>query len=258
MHALITGASSGIGSAIAQALAEEGYDLSLVARRRAPLEVTNVRVQKYQQDLHDIDVLPALVNTATREFGPVDVLVNNAGLTLVEHTDLVRVEDAERMMRVNLLAPLTLARAVLPEMKARGTGTIVDIASVNAFTPTPYSFYYNAAKAGLAAASESLRAEVRSDGVHVMTVYPGPIATPLLVQATARFEMPMPGFALGKPEILARLIVRGIAQKRARIVYPSVFAITQFMPNLSRWATEKMFPPLSAGALQAPSGSSSR
>ncbi len=252
MHALITGASSGIGAALARAMAEAGYDLTLVARRGALLEELvraapkDVRVQARAFDLGETDRLSSLIAEAEQALGPIDVLVNNAGSTLVEHTDLVECEAAERLMRVNLLAPLALSRTVLGGMKARRSGVIVDIASVNAFTPTPYSFHYNAAKAGLAAASESLRAEVRSQGVHVMTVYPGPIRTPLLEEASARVPVATPAFALGSPQTLAKLILRGIERRHARIVYPKLFSLTRMMPNAARWSVERFFPPLNA------------
>jgi short-subunit dehydrogenase len=248
MHALVTGASSGIGAAIARALANAGYELTLVARRRGLLSEigadSGARIVPF--DLSEIERLPALVAEAVAARGPIDVLVNNAGATMVEHTDLVDAEEAERLMRVNLLAPLALTRLVIPSMKERRVGTIVDIASVNAFAPTPYSFHYNASKAGLAAASESLRAEMRPYGLHVMTVYPGPIRTPLLERASARVPVSMPTFAIGTPEGLARRIVRGIERRRDRIVYPRLFAITRALPNASRWSIEHFFPRLAS------------
>jgi short-subunit dehydrogenase len=248
MHALITGTSSGIGAAVAHALASEGYDLTLVARRAGTLTdegaTANVRARFVPFDLADLDGLPKLVDDAVAALGEIDVLVNNAGVTMVEHTDRTSESDVDRLMRVDLLAPLALTRLVLPSMKRRRRGTIVDVASVNALAPTPYSFHYNAAKAGLAAASESLRAELRPHGVHVLTVYPGPIRTPLLARASEKIAVSVPRFAEGTPEGLAKRIVRGIARRHDRIVYPRMFALTELVPSTVRWSIQHFYPRL--------------
>jgi short-subunit dehydrogenase len=249
MHALITGTSSGIGAAVANALAAAGYDLTLVARRAGPPPtpaMERVRTRFVPCDLADLDALPALVEGATAALGEIDVLVNNAGVTMVEHTDLTSESDAARLMRVDLLAPLALTRLVLPSMKRRRAGTIVDVASVNALAPTPFSFHYNAAKAGLAAASEGLRADVRPYGVHVITVYPGPIKTPLLARAAEKIAVSVPRFAEGTPEGLAARIARGIARREGRIVYPRMFALTELVPSTVRWSIERFYPRLAA------------
>jgi short-subunit dehydrogenase len=245
MHALVTGTSSGIGAAIAKALAAAGYDLTLVARRAQPV-LPGVRSRAVAYDLADTDGLTRLVDEAVAALGEIDVLVNNAGVTLVEHTDRTRAEDAERLLRVNLLAPLALTRLVLPSMKARGAGTIVDIASVNALAPTPYSYHYNAAKAGLAAASEGLRAELKGTGVHVMTVYPGPVRTPLLASATAKIAVSVPDFAAGSPDELAARVVRGIRRRDARVMYPRLYSVTELIPRTVRWSIGRFYPKLAA------------
>jgi len=111
------------------------------------------------------------VDAAAEALGAIDVLVNNAGVQIVGRTVDTSVEECERMLRLNVFSPLRLTKHVLPGMIARGRGTIVDIASMAAIAPTPGMFYYNASKAALAAASESLRGELRGSGVHVLTVY---------------------------------------------------------------------------------------
>src|SRR4029450_1475400 len=115
-------------------------------------------------------------------------LINNAGATLVRRFVDVDLDEAERMLRRDLVNPLRLTRAVLPGMIARGRGTIVDVCSIAAFAALLGTTYYGAAKAGLAAASEILRGELRGSGVHVVTVYPGPIRTAMSTQAFDSFE----------------------------------------------------------------------
>ena len=248
MHALVTGASSGIGEGIARGLAAAGYDLTLVARRKAELErvaalVTGVKVEQLVADLGNLDGIEGVVKTAEEKLGPIDVLVNNAGVQIVARTEDVAATDGERLLMLNVFAPFRLMRAVLPGMLARGSGTIVDISSLSALAPTPGMFHYSASKAALAAGSESLRAEVKGRGVHVLTVYPGPVKTAMADAAVASYEKnPMPGLPLGSTEELARLVVKAIARKKARVIYPRAYTVARMFPALTRWAVDTFGP----------------
>src|SRR4030095_2258424 len=104
-----------------------------------------------------------------------DVLVNNAGIQIVQRVTETDWSAAERLLHLDLHVPLRLTTLVLRRMIPRRSGTIVDISSMAALAPTPGMYFYNAAKAGLAAASEGLRAEMKPHGIHVVTVYPGPV-----------------------------------------------------------------------------------
>jgi short-subunit dehydrogenase len=104
-------------------------------------------------------------------------------------------------------------------------------------------YHYGASKAALAAASESLRAEVKSRGVHVVTVYPGPVKTAMADAAVARYAKdPMGALPLGTAEELARLVVRAVARRRPRIIYPRSYAFARMFPSLSRWVTDTFSP----------------
>jgi NAD(P)-dependent dehydrogenase (short-subunit alcohol dehydrogenase family) len=127
---------------------------------------------------------------AEAKLGPIDVLINNAGVQVVGPTSSTDPARAEEAIRTDLLAPLRLTRAVLPAMLQRRAGTIVDVTSMVALAPTPGMTWYNAAKAGLAAASEALRGELRGTGVHGVTVYPGIIPTDLADKAIALYGHP--------------------------------------------------------------------
>jgi short-subunit dehydrogenase len=113
-------------------------------------------------------------------------------------------------------------------------------------TPTPGMFFYNAAKAGLAGASEGLRAEARRHGIHVLTVYPGPVHSPMEAAARTAYEATSAArFApTGDPDVLARLVLAGVARRRARIIYPRTYVLGRWFPNLARWITDALTPPL--------------
>ncbi|GMU58315.1 MAG: short-chain type dehydrogenase/reductase [Myxococcaceae bacterium] len=248
MHTVITGASSGIGEALVQELRRRGHRLTLVARRRALLEQL---ARGHEQDTHVVEADLSDVARATdwlggaeAALGPVDVLINNAGVQIVGSTPTTRWEDGERLLRVDLHAPLKLTLTVLPGMLARRSGTIVDIASMAGLAPTPFMYFYNAAKAGLGAASESLRGELKGTGVHVLTVYPGPVRTAM--ESAARDALELTAAArytpTGTTAGLARRIADGIERRRARIIYPRVYALSRHFPNLTRWLMDALTP----------------
>jgi len=248
MHIVITGASSGIGAALARAFDGEGRTLTLVARRQALLESLAEDLQArcviVARDLSESPLDTGWVDEA----GEVDVLVNNAGLQIIGPTDQVDPDDGERSLRLNLFTPLRLTRAVLPRMKARGTGAIVNIASMAALAPTLGMTYYNASKAGLAGASEALHGELRGSGVEVVTVYPGIIPETAMAQAgEARYERSL---ALrlqprGSADELARQVVRAVDIGRPRVIYPRMNAAARYFPAATRWLMDRLTPSLS-------------
>ena len=247
-HVIITGASSGIGEALARAYLATGAKLSLVARRKERLEglaaLAPERTHVVRADLSDPGEAVAWLPEAEEALGPIDVLVNNAGVQIVARTECVDWEDAERMLQLDLLSPLRLTRAVLPGMIARGSGTIVDVASMAAIAPTPSMYFYNAAKGGLAAAFESLRGELVRLGVHVVTVYPGPVTTAMEVAGRAAYAQNWAAKLVpsGNPDELARRIIRAVSKRHARVIYPSSYAISRHLPNLTRWFLDTFTP----------------
>lgn len=242
MHALVTGASAGIGEAIAKQLAAAGHDLTLVARREAELERVvsqlpeQVRVRIVVADLSELDGIAGLVTAAEAELGPLDVLINNAGIQIVAPIAELDVDAGERLLTINVRAPLRLVLAVAPGMIARGRGTIVNIASLAALAPTPGMVHYSASKAGLAGASEALRPELRRAGVNVVTVYPGPVQTAMATAAVDKYERdPLWGMPVGTTAGLAKCIVRAIARRRARVVYPRLYWAARWFPSITSW-----------------------
>jgi short-subunit dehydrogenase len=253
VHVVVTGASSGIGEALAREYLKRGAQLTLVARRKDLLEQIAgseaSRCHLVGADLAETEKACDWVGGAEEALGPIDVLVNNAGYQIVASAVDTSAEDGERMLRLNLHTPMRLTKRVLPGMIARGHGTIVDVSSMAGIAPTPGMFYYNASKGGLGAASEGLRGELRGTGVHVMTVYPGPVRTPLEARGRSAYEettMMRLFTPTGEADVLARKIADGVASRRARIIYPGLYAITRHLPNLTRFVMDRFTPPLKA------------
>ncbi len=241
MHVVITGASSGIGEAIAREYFSRNARVTLVARRRDLLEKLAAdgegRAHIVTADLSDPEQVTSWVDAAEAVHGPTDVLINNAGVQIVRPFVETPFEDAVRLLQIDLLAPLKLSHFVAKRMVARGKGTLVDISSMAAIAPTPGMSFYNAAKGGLAAASEGLRAELKPHGVHVLTVYPGPVKTAMESAARAIYEESWVARMMaptGEASVLARLVADAVEQKEPRIIYPFMNALGRHFPAITR------------------------
>ena len=248
MHVAVTGASAGIGEAIARRFADQGARLTLIARRREQLESIAQSIGDalvFDRDLADIEHCCDWIAPAEDKHGPIDVLVNNAGIQVIGHTHELDVERGEHSLRVNVMAPLRLTRAVLPAMIARRRGTIVDITSMAALAPTPGMTYYNASKGALAAASEALRGELRGTGVHVVTVYPGIIpTTDMGAKGLAAYE-PSRALALqptGTTAKLAELVHHAVVRRHPRVIYPRMNALARWFPGTTRFVMDRFTP----------------
>jgi len=244
MHVLVTGASSGIGSEVAREFHRAGHHVSLVARRRELLDALakelGARCHVAAVDLAKRATDTSWLAEVEEAQGPVDVLVNNAGMQWVGATVEIPLETVEVLFRLNVLAPTVLTRAVLPGMLARKSGAIVDVASMAGVAPASGMSWYGASKSALVSFSESLRSELEGTGVHVVTVFPGPVETPMA--ASAREDMKKSGRISNVPHgdagELARKIVGAVEHRRARIVYPW-FHRVRFVPWLGKWMTTR-------------------
>lgn len=254
MHIVITGASSGIGAALARELALLPHArLTLAARSRDRLtalaDELDCACHVAVVDLSHRPSDHAWLDGAIAALGPVDVLVNNAGVQVIGPTHSVDADAGESSVVVNMLEPLRLTQRVLPKMIERRTGTIVNIASMAALAPTPSMTYYNASKAGLAAASEALAGELRGTGVGVLTVYPGIIAeTDLAKRALGTYESSrlLSLQPTGSAATLAKRIRRAVDRKQKRLVYPRVNALARWFPGTTRWLMDRFTPALRA------------
>lgn len=223
---LITGASSGIGEATARMLAADGAHVVLAARRLDRLqaisdEITSGggKVTVFEADVSDEAACRKLVEDAERECGPVDVLVNNAGVMLLGPVKDAPTEEWRTMVEVNLLGLLYMTHAILPSFYSRKRGHIVNVSSVAGRTATAGSAVYNATKWGVNAFTEALRHELVQDksGVRTTLIEPGAVVTELVshnreeVQATVKSRYAGVSKRLEADDI-ARSIVYAIGQ----------------------------------------------
>jgi short-subunit dehydrogenase len=181
--ALVTGASGGLGTHFARALAREGMEVAVSGRREDALASVvedlrrlGVRAESVPADLSDLTQVDALVDRSEAALGPIDVLVNNAGVELIASFTQFTREELTSMVDINLTAPMLLTHRVVPGMLARGRGHVVFIASLAGKLGPPYTEPYAATKAGLIGLTQSLRAEYLHDPVGFSVVCPGFVA----------------------------------------------------------------------------------
>ncbi|EJC6763006.1 SDR family oxidoreductase [Vibrio parahaemolyticus] len=184
---VITGASSGIGEAIARRFSEEGHPLLLVARRVERLEALNLPSTLCEKvDVTDQASLITAIEKAEAQFGPADVLVNNAGVMLLGQIDTQDAAEWKRMFDVNVLGLLNGMHSVLASMKARNSGTIINISSIAGKKTFPDHAAYCGTKFAVHAISENVREEVAASNVRVTTIAPGAVETELLSHTTSQ------------------------------------------------------------------------
>jgi len=213
--ALVTGASGGIGAAVARTLHGAGAAVALSGTRLGPLQALadelGSRAAVLACDLADAAALEALPRRAAAALGGVDILVNNAGIT--RDTLILRMSDADwqAVIEVNLTAAFRLCRGVLRGMMKARWGRIVTVGSVVGVTGNPGQANYAAAKAGLAGLSKSLAAEVASRGITVNLVAPGFVATAMTDRLSedqkGRILAQVPAGRMGSPEEIAAAVL---------------------------------------------------
>ena len=239
---LITGAAGAIGSALARSMraAWPACELALVDRDASAMAVLAEelgRATTHGYDLRDVAGLPAFV-ASIRGDRPFDGLVNCAGIMIVQQVHTWDWETAQDLLAIDLLAPLRLQDLLVRDMVALGRGVIVNVASMAGKVALKGCTYYGAAKAGLSHASEVARADLSPHGIRVVTVYPGPVKSP--VEQAGREGWGGGGLAgkvapVGTASKLAKLIMRAIERDEPRVIYPRLYSFGWSATNVSRW-----------------------
>lgn len=234
--AVITGASSGIGWALAKELAKQGAKLGLIARRRDNLEklAEEIRSSGGVAEFAPADVAVreetvAAVRSMSERLGPIDLLVANAGVGAPTNVEPLNVADMEKMFRVNVFGAVYAIEAALPDMLSRKRGHLAAVSSMAAYKGLPAESGYCASKAAVNTFMEGLRIQLRPRGIFVTTICPGFIETPMT--AVNKFHMPW----LMGADRAARQIARALARKKKVYNFPWQMSALMW---LSRWAPD--------------------
>jgi short-subunit dehydrogenase len=240
--AVITGASSGIGWALAKALAAEGCKVGLVARRREQLAALAEEIQQADgaaayapADVAEREPTLAAIRHVADRLGPVDLLVANAGVGAPTRLEPLNVHDVEKMFRVNVLGVVYAIEAVLPSMLARGRGHLAAVSSLAAYKGLPGESAYTASKAAVNIYMEGLRIQLRGRNIAVTTICPGFVKTPMT--DVNEFKMPF----LLTADDAARRIVRALRRRKKVFNFPWQMALlmklTAWLPD---WAVARV------------------
>ena len=237
-RAIITGASTGIGHALALELHKRGWSLALLARRE---DLLSDLAKQTNADFAVCDVAdkPAVHEAVRRLGGPFDLAVANAGVSIPGHATKFKVDDAELIMRVNYLGMLYLFDAVIPAMVERKSGRFAGVASVAGLRGIPAAGPYSASKAAMQAFLEAARVELKPYNVGVTIVNPGFIATPMTTKN--RFRMPF----LMQPDKAARIIADGLEAGKRVVEFP--WQMSRIM-RLARLVPDALYDKLTAPA----------
>jgi short-subunit dehydrogenase len=251
---IVTGASRGIGAAIARRLAREGMRLAIVARSADALAALARELSQsgppaitIAADLSHMAALDSVVERALRALGKVDVLVNNAGIDGYRSYPNETDAQTREMLELNLLAPMLLARKVLPGMLAQGSGHIVNVASLAGKNGTPFCVTYSSSKAGLIGFTHSLRAELSGSGVSASVISPGFISDEGMFSERQRSSGVEVSKLLGtsRSEDVASAVVRALREDRVELlVNPgpirAMQALSAFAPGLASWIQKRI------------------
>ena len=251
--ALVTGASTGIGRAIATRLVEDGFEVYGTSRK---VETSGAAppFQRLELDVTSDASVRACLDQVLAMAGRIDVLVNNAGYLVSGAVEEVPLTEAHAQLETNFFGAVRMIQALVPTLREQGSGTIVNITSLAGLVPLPFWGFYNASKAALESLTETLREELRPFGIRVAAIEPGSIKTPFYAvnnKATsmsayaarrARFEKTMPQFepkAPG-PELVARKVSEVVRSKAPRLHNPVTFE-AQLFPRLRTWFPRALF-----------------
>ena len=230
--AVITGASMGIGEAMAKLFLEEGAKVVLCSRDLARTKAAEQRIGAGTNtlsvacDVSRRDQVNELVRIAVKKFGRIDILVNNAGFGLNDAVADMDMVELRRMFDTNLFGAIECMQAVIPVMRQRGGGDIVNISSVSGHISTPYMSGYAATKHAMNAVGKAARMELLRHNINVLTVCPGYIATDFVKNMVKGRQAERVGssvrYAVG-PEVVAQATLNGLLKRKREVVVPRIY-----------------------------------
>ncbi len=230
---LVTGVSSGIGRATAELLAQQGYHVFGTSRRVEGMEPI-AGVEALELDVRDGESVTRCIASVQKKAGRLDVLVNNAGITMFGAVEELCIEEAMALFETNFFGVVRTSLAALPIMRAQGFGRIINVGSIAGFLPTPFETMYGASKHAIEGFSESLNYEVEPFGISVSIIQPGFVRTAMdrnYTEAAAHLDayaairqqaMETANAATRKgadPDMVARIILRAIRSTSPKLRY---------------------------------------
>ena len=246
----------GIGEAIAKLLADEGASVVLLSRDAGRAEAARDRVGQPERtlalacDVSHREQIDRVVGVAMAHFGRIDIWVNNAGHGIMDSVAQVDMELCREAFETNFFGALAAMQAVIPVMRKQGSGAIINISSVAGHIPLPFHAIYSATKFALNAIGKAARVELKSKGIHVMTVCPGYVRTNFGANVVRGRELKQvrPGSVRGiSPERVARAVLRGYHKNSREVIVPwtmhPMVKLYQLFPGLVERAMSRMAKP---------------
>ncbi len=227
---LITGASMGIGKALAHAFAAEGARIALAARSLDKLEALSGSLPTesiaLRTDISQPLEASRMIQATVERFGRLDILINNAGVGMIGAMENLIPADVEKLLATNCLGPLCAMQAAIPVMRGQGGGQIINIGSVASLLPVPGIGIYSGTKFALRALSDALRLELKKDGIHVLLVCPGRVENDFSRNAfRSASHRPFSRIRGITNERVAREVVRASLRRKRMIVVPAYLRI---------------------------------
>jgi short-subunit dehydrogenase len=251
--AVITGASMGIGEAIAKLFVRHGAQVVLLARDSGRLEAARTRVGHVDQtlalacDVRHREEIDRAIGLVMHHFQRIDIWINNAGHGLLDSIANMRMSDCREMFDTNFFGTVEAMQAVIPIMKQQGSGAIINVSSVAGHIPLPFNASYSATKFAMNAIGKAARIELAGSGIQVTTVCPGYVRTDFGANAVKGpdYKQVRPATARGiSAERVARAVLKGYVKQRREVIVPwtmhPVVKIYQLFPGLVEWSMIRM------------------
>lgn len=249
---VLTGAASGMGAQMARQLAAEGSQTLVVIDRDAKglndlvmqlgSAYPSVAVDPRVLDLADQDATQQLCNSLVAEYPTIDLLINNAGVTVFGHFDEVKFDDIQWLLNINLISPIRMTHSLLPALKASGDSHVINMSSLFGLITPPGQAAYVTSKFGLRGFSETIRAELEEDGITVTTIHPGGVRTGIAVnartgsgvseQAQRRVNQTAEKMLRLDPERAAEIILDSARKRRTYVLVGNDAKLSSWIPRI--------------------------
>jgi len=251
--AVVTGASMGIGEAIAKLFVQKGAHVVFLSRDTGRAEAARARAGHTDRsialscDIRNREEIDKVINLTVHSFHRIDIWVNNAGKGIMDASNQADMSSVRDVFNLNFFGALESMQAVIPVMKQQGSGTIINISSVAGHIPLPFHGVYSATKFAMNAFGKAARVELKSDGIHVMTVCPGYVRTDFSANAIKGAEQKTvrPSVARGiSAQRVARAVFHGYLKQKREVIVPwtmhPAIKMYQLFPAVVEWAMVKL------------------